>query len=108
MAAQSIRFTNGYAACPVCSPSRASLMTGKFAARTGVTNYLPGKQLPYSKLLPPESKQFLGTEETTIAEVLKSLGYTAAHIGKWHLGPTAEYWPEKQGFDVNMKQRGSA
>ena len=103
MAAQGIRFTNGYAACPVCSPSRASVMTGKFAARTGITNYLPGKhQLPYSKLLPPESKQFLGPEEVTIAEVLKPLGYTTAHIGKWHLGPTAEYWPEKQGFDLNI------
>ena len=63
MAAQGIRFTNGYAACPVCSPTRAAVMTGKFAARSGITNYLPGKhQLPYSKLLPPESKPFLGPE----------------------------------------------
>jgi arylsulfatase A-like enzyme len=78
-------------------------MTGKYPARVGVTNYLPGKhQLPYSKLLPPESKQFLGLEEVTIAEVLKPLGYKTAHIGKWHLGPTSEYWPEKQGFDVNI------
>jgi arylsulfatase A-like enzyme len=103
LAAQGIRFTNGYAACPVCSPTRASVMTGKYPVRTGVTNYLPGKhQLPYSKLLPPESKQFLGPEEVTIAEVLQPLGYVTAHIGKWHLGPTAEYWPEKQGFDLNV------
>jgi len=78
-------------------------MTGKFPARVGVTNYLPGKhQLPYSKLLPPESKQFLALQEKTIPEVLKPTGYRSAHIGKWHLGPTAEYWPEKQGFDVNI------
>jgi arylsulfatase A-like enzyme len=103
MAAGGIRFTNGYAACPVCSPSRAAVMTGKYPARTGITNYLPGKhQLPYSKLLPPESKQFLAAEEVTIAELLKPLGYTTAHIGKWHLGPTADHWPEKQGFDVNV------
>ena len=103
LAATGIKFTNGYAACPVCSPSRASIMTGKFAARVGVTNYLPGKhQLPYSKLLPPESKQFLDLKETTVAEVLKAAGYTTAHVGKWHLGPTPEYWPEKQGFDVNI------
>jgi arylsulfatase A-like enzyme len=78
-------------------------MTGKYPARIGITNYLPGKHpLPYSKLLPPEQKQFLGLEETTIPELLKPLGYVSAHIGKWHLGPTAEYWPEKQGFDVNI------
>ena len=103
LAATGIKFTNGYAACPVCSPSRASIMTGKFAARVGVTNYLPGKhQLPYSKLLPPESKPFLDLKETTVAEVLKAAGYSTAHVGKWHLGPTPEYWPEKQGFDVNI------
>jgi arylsulfatase A-like enzyme len=103
LAAEGIRFTDGYAACPVCSPTRASVMTGKYPARVGVTNYLPGRhQLPYSKLLPPESKQFLGLDETTTAEILKPLGYATAHVGKWHLGPTAEYWPEKQGFDVNV------
>lgn len=103
MAARGIRFTNGYAACPVCSPTRAAVMTGKYPARVGVTNYLPGKhQLPYSKLLPPESKQFLGLEEVTIAEMLKPAGYKTAHIGKWHLGPTADHWPDKQGFDVNV------
>jgi arylsulfatase A len=103
LAASGVKFTNGYAACPVCSPTRASIMTGKYPARVGITNYLPGKHpLPYSKLLPPEQKQFLALEETTIAEVLKPLGYVSAHIGKWHLGPTAEYWPEKQGFDVNV------
>lgn len=103
LAAQGVRFTNGYAACPVCSPTRAAVMTGKYPARVGVTNYLPGKhQLPYSKLLPPESKQFLALEETTIAEALKPAGYASANIGKWHLGPDERYWPLRQGFDVNI------
>src|SRR4029077_9815479 len=63
LAAGGLRFTNGYAACPVCSPTRASIMTGQYPARVGITNYLPGKHpLPYSKLLPPEQKQFLGLE----------------------------------------------
>lgn len=103
LARQGVRFTNAYAACPVCSPTRASILTGKYPARLGVTNYLPGKhQLPYSKLLPPETAQYLAPEETTIAEALEPAGYVSASIGKWHLGPSKEYWPEKQGFDLNV------
>lgn len=102
LAAQGMRFPNAYAACPVCSPSRAAILTGKYPARLGITNFLPGRhQLLYSKLLPPESKQFLPLEETTIAEELKPLGYATAAIGKWHLG-NARYYPENQGFDLNF------
>ncbi len=102
LAAQGVRFTNAYAACPVCSPTRASIMTGKYPARLGITNYLPGKQpLPYAKLLAPESHQQLELEEVTIAEALKKGGYATGHIGKWHLG-SAPYFPEHQGFDINI------
>jgi arylsulfatase A-like enzyme len=102
LAAQGMKFPNAYAACPVCSPSRAAILTGKYPARLGITNFLPGHhQLPYSKLLPPESKQFLPLEEVTIAEELKPLGYMTAAIGKWHLGG-ARYYPENQGFDMNV------
>lgn len=102
LAKEGIRFTNGYAACPVCSPSRAAIMTGKYPARTGVTNYLPGRHpLPYSRMIGPMCKQYLDTAEVTLAEALKTAGYRTAHIGKWHLGPR-EYWPEAQGFDINI------
>ena len=102
LAASGIRFTNGYAACPVCSPSRAAIMTGRFPARTGVTNYLPGSHpLPHSKMIGPICKQYLDPSEVTIAEALKPAGYISGHFGKWHLGPSKEYWPEAQGFSTN-------
>jgi arylsulfatase A len=102
LAARGMRFTNAYAACPVCSPTRASIMTGKYPARLGITNYLPGTHhLPHSKLIAPVSRQFLPLEETTIAEELRIAGYVSAAIGKWHLGGP-QYYPEKQGFDVNV------
>jgi arylsulfatase A-like enzyme len=102
LAAQGMKFPNAYAACPVCSPSRAAILTGKYPARLGITNFLPGRhQLLYSKLLPPLSKQFLPLEEITVAEELKAAGYATAAIGKWHLG-SARYYPENQGFDVNF------
>jgi arylsulfatase A len=102
LATQGMRFTNAYAACPVCSPTRASIMTGKYPARLGITNFLPGKHnLPHSKLIAPLCRQELPLEEVTIAEALKTAGYRSAAIGKWHLGGP-DYYPEKQGFDVNV------
>lgn len=102
LARQGMRFTNGYAACPVCSPTRASIMTGKYPARLGITNFLPGKhQLPYSKLIAPVSRQQLPLEEVTIAEALKPAGYVSAAIGKWHMGGEG-FLPQQQGFDVNV------
>lgn len=102
LAARGMRFSNAYAACPVCSPTRASIMTGKFPARHGITNFLPGRHtLQFSKLRGTEPRQFLPLEEITLAEELKSAGYATAAIGKWHLGGP-RYYPEKQGFDVNI------
>src|SRR5215471_9137503 len=101
-AEQSVRFTNAYAACPVCSPTRASIMTGKYPARLHLTDWIPGrKQWPTAKLLTPEFEQQLPLEEVTIAEALAPLGYTSAAIGKWHLGGKP-YYPEHQGFDINI------
>src|SRR5579871_5427225 len=99
---QGMKFTNGYAACPVCSPTRASIMTGKYPARLHLTDWIPGrKQWPSAKLLTPPFEQQLPLAETTIAELLQPAGYTSAAIGKWHLG-TEPYYPQHQGFAVNI------
>src|SRR5579864_7008050 len=76
LVSQGMKFTNAYAACPVCSPTRASIMTGKYPARLHLTDFIPGrKQWPTSKLLAAEFRQELPLEETTIAEMLKPAGY---------------------------------
>lgn len=102
LAAKSVRFTSAYAACAVCSPSRAALMTGKSPARLHLTDYIPGEDAPKnSRFLVPHWIEHLPLEETTLAEALKKLGYATEHIGKWHLGGP-QYFPEHQGFDVNV------
>jgi arylsulfatase A-like enzyme len=101
LAAKGMRFTDAYAAAPNCSPTRGSIMTGRYPARTGVTQYLPGNVLPHAKLLQPELPLGLPTSETVIAEPLKQVGYATASIGKWHLGG-GRYAPENRGFDVNF------
>src|SRR5436190_13676764 len=79
LAASGMKFTNGYAACPVCSPTRASIMTGKYPARLHLTDWIPGrKQWPSAKLLTPPFEQQLPLAETTIAEALKTAGSTTA------------------------------
>src|SRR5438876_543795 len=102
LAAQGMRFTNGYAACPVCSPTRASIMTGKYPARLHLTDWLPGRtDRPSQKLLRPKIAQFLPLEEITLARALKPAGYTSASIGKWHLGGP-DHSPQRHGFDLNV------
>ncbi len=106
LAKHGVRFTDAYAACPVSSPTRASIMTGKYPVKLGITDWIPGRQATNSgsstdKLIALPFKQQLDLKETTIAEVLKKNGYKTMISGKWHLGETAEYWPENQGFDIN-------
>jgi arylsulfatase A-like enzyme len=101
-ASQSVRFTNAYAACPVCSPTRASILTGRYPARFHLTDWIPArKQWPYAKLLVPQFAQNLPKQEVTFAEKLKGRGYRSAAIGKWHLGG-AGFLPTDQGFDLNI------
>lgn len=100
-------FTNGYAACQVCSPSRASILTGKFPARHGITNWIGEasgeewrKQNRHSVLLPAEYVHNLPSEYITLPEALTQAGYKTFFAGKWHLGEKGS-WPEDHGFDIN-------
>jgi arylsulfatase A-like enzyme len=104
LAAGGTRFTQAYAACPVCSPTRASLLTGKYPARLHITDWIPGRQARQSaaaqdRLRSPEFQQFLPLAETTLAERFKAAGYQTALLGKWHLGADPAYGPARQGFD---------
>jgi arylsulfatase A-like enzyme len=95
LAREGMRFTDAYAACPVCSPTRASIMTGKYPARLGITQWIGGSDKP------TEYQHYMALEEVTIAEALKEAGYATGFVGKWHLGDKA-YYPEHQGFDINI------
>jgi arylsulfatase A-like enzyme len=105
-AASGMRFTNAYAACPVCSPTRASIMTGKYPGRLRLTNFIPGRSpRPFARLIPPQFEQQLPLSEKTLAERLKARGYATAEIGKWHLGGGG-HTPDKQGFDLSFSTSG--
>ena len=97
--AEGMLFTDAYAACPVCSPTRASILTGNYPARVGVTNYISGHAR--GKLIDAPYIDHLPLEEHTLASAMRDGGYRTCHVGKWHLGGEP-YWPEKQGFDVNV------
>lgn len=99
LASEGMLFTDGYAACPVCSPTRASVMTGKYPARINLTDFIWNANK--DQLLPAHYENHMALEEVTIAEALKESGYNTYFIGKWHLGEE-DYYPEKQGFDVNI------
>jgi arylsulfatase A-like enzyme len=101
------KFTHAYATSPVCSPTRASLMTGKFPTITGITDWIPGrhangKAKPYEKFVGASTANQLALEENTIAEQVLKSGYKTFFAGKWHLGETEAHWPEAQGFQTNM------
>jgi arylsulfatase A len=105
IAAEGIYFTDAYAAAPVCSPTRASIMTGKYPTRLHLTDYIPGSPYPYAKVTTPQQAACLPLEEITIPEMLKQNGYMTGHFGKWHLSPDKNYEPGRkfdpasQGFD---------
>jgi arylsulfatase A-like enzyme len=99
LAASGMRFTDGYAANPVCSPTRYSIMTGRYPTRVGATNWFSGTR--EARFRPAPLNDRMPLEEVTVAEALREAGYRTFFAGKWHLGPTEEYWPERQGFEVN-------
>jgi arylsulfatase A-like enzyme len=99
LAKRGLRFTQGYAACSVCSPTRASIMTGKYPPRTRLTNFLGGTRT--GKMLPAPYDAHLALEEVTIAEQLRAAGYTNFFAGKWHLG-ARDFSPNAQGFGPGL------
>ena len=111
LAKQGMRFTNAYAAAPVCSPTRAAVLTGQAPARLGMTSHLPGKFSPKdNRPQPADMIPAIGPEHVTIAERLKEAGYANAFLGKWHIAPSVgkqgrvadEHSPLNQGFDINI------
>jgi len=101
LAARGMRFTHGYSACTVCSPTRAAILTGQYPARLHVTDWIPGHARPFAPLSVPEWRQFLAPETLTLPERLRPAGYATASIGKWHLGDEDNF-PEAHGFDRNV------
>ena len=105
IAAEGMRFTDAYSAAPVCSPTRASILTGKYPARLHLTDYLPGNHYPYARLKTPQQVRALPLKEVTIAEMLKPAGYISGMFGKWHVNYDKKYRlgrpgdPGSQGFD---------
>ena len=95
-----MRFTDGYAANPVCSPTRYSLLTGKYPTRVQATNFFSGKRS--GRFNPAPLVNDMAAEEITIAEALKTKGYATFFAGKWHLGHSEELYPQGQGFDINI------
>ncbi|MDA1139986.1 MAG: sulfatase [Planctomycetota bacterium] len=107
IANEGMRFTQGYAACQVCSPSRASILTGKYPPRHGITDYIGAKfgeawrdVNRFTKLLPPDYEHELRPDEITLAGSLRNAGYRTFFAGKWHLGDVGSY-PEDHGFEFN-------
>lgn len=104
LAASGTRFTQAYAACPVCSPTRASILTGRHPVRVGITDWIPGARVGKNrnpKFQHVEDRDSLALEELTLAEVLKPAGYQTFFAGKWHLGSEGAL-PTDQGFDINI------
>lgn len=107
-AQQAARFTNAYTPNPVCSPTRAAIMTGRYPSRVDITDWIPGRSIDNPRLVTPEDRDNLALEEVTLAETLKEHGYQTFYAGKWHLGDEGHF-PEDQGFDINKggHDRGS-
>lgn len=101
LAQEGMRFTTSYASCPVCSPTRSSILTGKYPARLHITDWIPGEGRKTEKLLSPDWRMYLPLTERTIANNFRDAGYATASIGKWHLGGP-KYYPEHHGFDINI------
>ncbi len=107
MASRGMKFTNAYAACTVCSPTRASIMTGQYPARLRLTDFISGQNRAWAKLRVPDWQKGLLHEHTTLAKALSARGYRTGMVGKWHLerpGHAEEDRPSDHGFDVEHRR----
>ncbi len=113
---QSVSFPQGYAAAPICSPTRASILTGKYPVRLAATDWfgapqpedVPRHWTKKRKLLPAPYREEMPLEEVTLAETLQAAGYHTFFAGKWHLGEAEAVWPEHQGFAITSVAGGPA
>jgi arylsulfatase A len=107
MASEGIRFTNAYAACPVCSPTRASIMSGQYPARVGITDFITGHWRPYEEVIVPSNRtQYLPEDIISVGEIMQDAGYATGYFGKWHLGFEDRHQPGNQGFETSNVYRG--
>ena len=110
LASEGMRFSNGYAACTVCSPSRAAILSGCYPARLKLTDWIAGHKRPYAKLAVPDWEMRIAHGRVLLPEALKEGGYDTAFFGKWHLMPIGqpdfdEHYPTSHGFDINVGGR---
>lgn len=108
LAQDGMRFTDAYAACPVCSPTRASIQCGQYPARVGIIDFLPGHWRPYERLTVAQNRtQYLPQKVETLGELMKEAGYETGYFGKWHLGAREQNFPKNQGYDESVIFQGS-
>jgi len=110
LANEGMRFTNAYAACTVCSPSRAAILSGRYPARLRLTDWITGHSYANAKLAVPDWTMKIAHERVLLPEALKEGGYVTAFFGKWHLMPDGaedfdKHYPTEHGFDSNVGGR---
>jgi uncharacterized sulfatase len=103
-----MRFTDFYAATPVCSSTRSTIQTGQYSARTGITDFIPGHWRPFERLIVPSIEHALAPNVRTPGDVLQAAGYVTGYFGKWHLGNTREEQPDRRGYMITERQLGDA
>ena len=103
---EGMKFTDFYAATPVCSSTRGTIQSGQYAARVGITDFIPGHWRPFEKLIVPPIENVLPPSIKTPGDVLKSAGYATGYFGKWHLGPDATHGPDTRGYEVTARTLG--
>ena len=106
LAAEGMRFTDFYAAGAVCSPTRCALQSGQNQARIGITAHIPGHWRPFERVITPRPTMALPLDTITVAEALKTSGYTTGYVGKWHLGNGPRFQPDRQGYDLSAVVSG--